>query len=178
MTTTILDVMSDFTSIRTLGSISRCSKLANQTTKQLIDRKTRSAQEMRQLVLDIFPTIKNLPEAEYVESAACYRRLLETFFMETATRNLILVSHSIGTILDIWTHEPDEQQISKILEEEMGSFSGRKIILEAVAGWRRIGWPYSHSRRLRIISDIARQDYSVLSDFTGLFLGFTGDGNY
>jgi hypothetical protein len=53
MTITILDVMSFYTgdfSIRTLVAVSRCSKLANQTTKPQIDRMTRDTPEMRQLV--------------------------------------------------------------------------------------------------------------------------------
>ena len=112
MTITILDVMSFYTgdfSIRTLVAVSRCSKLANQTTKPQIDRMTRDTPEMRQLVLDIFPTIKNLPESEYVrsgafyrfdESSACfYRRLLQAFFTEKVPRDIERVSCSIERIL-------------------------------------------------------------------------------
>ena len=88
-TVNILDVMGDFTSIKTLVSVSRCSKQANRITKQYIDRKTDNAQEMRQLVFDIFPTMKNLPMEE---NAKYYRVLLETYFTGRS-RWLVEISH-------------------------------------------------------------------------------------
>jgi hypothetical protein len=69
VTTTVIDVMGDFTSIRTLIAVSRCSKRANKTITILVRRKTENAQEMRQLVLDIFPTIKDLPAIAEADQA-------------------------------------------------------------------------------------------------------------
>ena len=165
MTTTILDVMSDFTSIRTLISISRCSKLANQSTKQQIDRMTRNAQEMRQLVLDIFPTIKNLPMAEDVGSGTFYRNLLQEF-NEGEAAPIVVISHSIGKIMNegIDGFEGDEGKIDNFLGDDMRSSKGRKNILTAIQGWRQSGWPYNHSRLLTIISDVARQDFAVVRE--------------
>ena len=163
MSTTILDVMGDYTGIRTLVSVSRCSKLANQSTKQLIDRKTRNAQEMRQLVLDIFPTIKNLAQAEDVNSGAYYRFLLEAYFTGE-TSPLVVVSHTIGRILDTRWDESDVKSIDYFLGTDLKSSNGRKRILEAIQDWKQIGWPYSHSRRLQIIEDVARQDFSVIRE--------------
>jgi hypothetical protein len=162
MTITILDVMSDFTSIRTLLSVSCCSKLANQTTKQLIDRKTENAQEMRQLVLDIFPTMKNLPMAE---CANYYRVLLETYFAGKS-RHLVRVSHSIGGLLQILSYNPYGVEIARSLRSEIRSSSGRKQILAAVQEWRYDdeNFPRANLHRLQAISDIARLDFSITGE--------------
>jgi len=170
MPITILDVMSYYTgdfSIRTLVSVSRCSKLANETTKAQIDRKTRDTPEMRQLVLDIFPTIKNLPEYvrsganyRFDESSACsYLRLLRAFFTETAARDIESVRCSIETlILDLRAAKSD---IDDSLGGELKTSNGRKKILEAVQGLKQTDLPYFVSKRLQIIEDVARGDFSV-----------------
>jgi hypothetical protein len=154
MTITLLDVMSDFSSIRTLVSVSRCSKLANQTTKQLIDRKTENAQEMRQLVLDIFPTIVNLPIAE---DANYYRVLLETYFMGKSRRSCE-VSYSVGAI--IYNNNLADRYIPWGFNDELGSSAGRKKLLEAVEGWKHLGMSLYQLRRLQLISNIALVDFS------------------
>jgi len=156
MSITLLDVMGDYTSIRTLVSVSRCSKLANQSTKQQIDTKTRSAQEMRQLVLEMFPTIKSLPMAEDVGSGTYYRQLLGDYFLADYNP-VVVVSHAIGKILD-----QDNDYSIDDLEDDFMSSRGRKNIIEAVQGWRQAGVPYSGSRRLQLISDVARQDFAVI----------------
>jgi hypothetical protein len=70
LTTTIMDVMTgDFTNIKTLISVSRCSKQANKTLNPIIARKTENAREMRQLMFDIFPTIKDVPTIEDADVA-------------------------------------------------------------------------------------------------------------
>ena len=165
MSITLLDVMGDYTSIRTLVSVSRCSKLANQSTKQQIDRKTRSAQEMRQLVLEMFPTIKSLPMAEDVGSGTYYRQLLGDYFL-VDYNPVVIVSHAIGKILDqdndYGIDERNKKNLKYFLEDDFMSSRGRKNIIEAVQGWRQAGQPYRGSRRLQLISDVARQDFAVI----------------
>jgi hypothetical protein len=165
MSITLLDVMGDYTSIRTLVSVSRCSKLANQSTKQQIDRKTRSAQEMRQLVLEMFPTIKSLPMAEDVGSGTYYRQLLGDYFLADYNP-VVIVSHAIGKILDqandYGIDERNKKNLKYFLEDDFMSSRGRKNIIEAVQGWRQAGQPYRGSRRLQLISDVARQDFAVI----------------
>ena len=163
MTITILDVMSDFTSIRTLVSVSCCSKLANQSTKQQIDRRTRNAQEMRQLVLDIFPTMKNLPMAEDVESGTFYRNLLQEFFNGEAN-TVAVVSHALGKIMDESVDDSTEKKIYYFVGDDMRSSKGRKNIITAIQGWRLAGWPFNHSRLLTIIRNVARQDFEVICE--------------
>ncbi len=54
---------------------------------------------MRQLVLEMFPTIKSLPMAEDVGSGTYYRQLLGDYFLADANP-VVIVSHAIGSILD------------------------------------------------------------------------------
>ena len=70
LTLTIMDAINgDFTNIKTLISMSRCSKQANKTLNPIIARKTENAREMRQLMFDIFPTIKGVPTIEEADLA-------------------------------------------------------------------------------------------------------------
>ena len=156
----ILDVMGDYTSLSTLLSVSRCSKLANRITKQHIDLKADNAQEMHQLVLDIFPEIQKLPAVENVDGAAYYRVLLETYFTGKARRS-VEISFCVGEIMNILSYEPTDHFIAGFFSYELGSSVGRKKLLEAVEGWKHLGMTSFQFKRLQLVSSIARLDFSL-----------------
>jgi len=154
----ILDVMGDYTSFGTLFSVSRCSKLANRITKLHIDRKAENAQEMRQLVLDIFPTIQALPAVENVAGAAYYRVLLETYFTGKARRS-VEISFCVGDLMHNFLLA--DHQIPGFFSYELRSSAGRKKLLDAVDGWKHLGMTSFQFKRLQLVSNIARLDFSL-----------------
>ena len=204
-----------FTNIKTLISVSRCSKQANKTLNPIIARKTENAREMRQLMFDIFPTIKGVPTIEDADlamlqflghmpglsaqeesravlirvassgnlsgigretyyyylpaignvsgAAAYYCMLLIRYFMGFS-RPVVLVSHSVGHIMDLSSREPEPYDLIGTMRVELRSCRGRKNILAAIHEWRLAGPAYSQSRRLDDLADIARGSFAVVRD--------------
>ena len=152
--------MGDYTSFGTLFSVSRCSKLANRITKLHIDRKADNAQEMRQLVLDNFPTIQELPAVENVAGAAYYRVLLETYFTGKARRS-VEISCCVGEIMNILSYEPTDDYMAGFFKDELRSSAGRKKLIDALDGWKHLGMTSFQFKRLQLVSSIARLDFSL-----------------
>ena len=161
--------MGDYTSLSTLLSVSRCSKLANRITKQHIDLKADNAQEMHQLVLDIFPEIQKLPAVENVDGAAYYRVLLETYFTGKA-RSSFEISSVVGQVFYIYSREaPDPSNIAGYFKDELSSSAGRRKLIEAVNDWKHLGrtsCPFKRFKfeRLRLIDVIAHEDFSITKE--------------
>jgi len=168
----ILEVMGDFTDVKTLVAVSRCSKQAKKQIAPLLEKKLRNAHEMRQAVLLTFPLIKKLPMVDPDHGADYFRDLLTRYFTAPARPNLH-ISHGIGDLLDIVTFEPDDRYMYRCLRLEMRSSLGRRRVLECIIEWRR--WPdltqVNTARRLQRIEDLVHNDFAVISNEIDSHLG-------
>jgi hypothetical protein len=164
----ILEAMGDFTDIKTLVAVSRCSKQAKKQIAPLLEKKLHNAHEMRQAVLQTFPLIRELPMVDPDHGADYFEELLTRYFAAPARPNLH-ISHRIGSLLDILPFEPDDRYMHRCLQLEMKSSLGRRRVLECIIEWRR--WPdlthVNTAQRLQKIEDLIHNDFAVISNEIG-----------
>ena len=162
---TILDVMGDFTDIKSLVAMTRCSKQAKQLLTPLIEKKVQNAHEMRQAVLQTFPLIKELPAVDPDHGAEYFKGLLTHYFTAPA-RPKVQISYRVGCLLAILSFEPNDRDIHRFVRSEVQTSLGRKRILESIRDWRQGGELDGRNslQRLQKLEDLTRNNFAVNYD--------------
>ena len=163
---TILDVMGDFTDIKTLGVVSCCSKQAKRLIAPLLEKKIQNACEMRQVVLQTFPLIKELPDVDAEHGADYFKGLLTRYFTAPA-RTKFYINLDIGSIMGLFYVGYNE--IYDYMKEEMYSSLGRRRVLECIDELRQeadptIMHPTMILVKLQLIENFIRNDFQVPGD--------------
>ena len=163
-TTTLLNVMGDFTLPEIMARVSRCSKKAHQTIAPLLERKMQDAGELYNLMYRLFYDIRDLPSEE---DAEYYRGLLESYFTENAT-TADATNEMVRTALrhEVRSHDFDQRMALIIgpITPAMDTAEGRRRLLQSIEYWRER--TKVHHREYRNPKNkLAVMDYRVRSDF-------------
>jgi hypothetical protein len=159
----VLHAMGDFTDVKTLVAMHRCSKQTKLMIAPLLEKKKLNAKVMRQAVLLTFPSIKDLPEIDPDHGADYFKGLLARYFL-TPARPKLHISLSVGSILSLISCGEDKAY--SYLKDEMYSSLGRRRVLECISEWRQEPDPNSvhPSTKLLIIENLVRSDFAVPDD--------------
>ena len=159
----LLDAMDDFTDIKTIVMMSRCSKKVNLIVAPLLKKKIQNADAMRQAVLLTFPSIIDLPDVDPVHGADYFNGLLTQYFTAQA-RPKLHINHSVGNMLFLISIEVDG--MCGYLKDEMHSSLGRRRVLECINEWRQ--QPDTSSihplTKLQLLENLIHDDFAVPND--------------
>ena len=163
----LLNPLSDQVLLEKLALLAQCSKEARSLTAPLLELQMRDKEQMRLLILRIFPTITGLPADR---DAAYYRVLLNRYFSCGAPSTELEIFFALEYELKL-TWFGSVQEITRSLLPAMQSALGRKMIRAAIADWRaallrrHMDRPNRHRLSLLDQMELALQtDFAVLFD--------------
>ena len=159
----LLDAMDDFTDIKTIVMVSRCSKQVKLIVAPLLKKKIQNANAMRQAVLLTFPSIIDLPAADPAHGADYFIGLLTQYFTAPA-RPTLHINHRVGNMLLLISIEGEGMY--GYIKEEMHTSQGRRRVLECINAWREQPDPHSIDplTRLQLLENLIHTDFAVPND--------------
>jgi hypothetical protein len=189
----VLDVMGDFMNPETLARVAKVSKAAHSFITPILERKRADKNEMYQMLLRMFPGIRNLQDGR---NASYYNTLIQTYFEPRVRVPMpVEIGHMIGlgmkrtrktmgavNITEVirqasQTRIPNPSlagEMCNLIRSAMNSAEGRRRLKQSIRDWEAAlqmhvdGLSLLDVYSLRIIDDCVRLDFSIRNDNIGI----------
>jgi hypothetical protein len=141
----VISVVCDYITPEILARLAKCSNEVKQITTPVLERKMLNAEEMNQLVLRVFPTIKYLPAvnefyAAGVTTAGYYRHLLDSYYNPDPELGPcdVEVNHMVGCIITAPNMYNEERGFMLYVPNCANTAVRRARVLKAIGEWTKI----------------------------------------